>query len=66
MVGQAIRSYAGRSDPWRQYGPSTCSSSHRSSHGSKPSTRSRYRSRQPGPATPGTGGNAFRATMYSG
>jgi len=63
MVAQSMASYFGRSDPCRQYGPSRCSSSHRSSHGSNDSTRSRQRSRQPSPAKLGHGGRAFSATM---
>ena len=41
------------SEPWRQYGPSRCSSSQRSTHGSVPSMRRSHSSRQPSPYTAG-------------
>ena len=63
IVGHAIRAYPGRSEPCRQYGPSTCSSSQRSSHGSPSSSRRRHSSRHPSPKTAGTGGRAFSAAM---
>ena len=61
-AGDPARS-PGRTEPCRQYGPSTCSSSQRSSHGSASSTRRSHCSRQPAPNTAGTGGSALPATM---
>ena len=63
IVGHAMRSYPGRSDPWRQYGPSTCSSSQRRSHGSALSILRSHSSRHPSPNTAGTGGSTFIAAM---
>jgi hypothetical protein len=65
-VAASIVSYRPCSEPCRQYALSVCSSSHRSIQGSVRSMRSSQRSRQPDPASAGTGGSAFIATIESG
>ncbi len=66
MVGTVMLAYEGRSEPCRQYAPSSVSVNHRNSHGSVLSMRRNHSSRHPSPNTPGTGGSAFIATMYVG
>ena len=63
IVGAAIRPYPGRTDPCRQYGPSSCSASQVSSQGGVSSARRRHSFRHPSPNSSGTGGSAFIATM---